>query len=352
MYSVILDLLPEQPKFKAFFALEPYLFMLKKVMSVMSLRAFSRHCARLLLLLLIGATYFQISTPAHATVVRFNSLVGTFDVRMYETATPLTVANILNYVNDGDFDDSIVHRVENVFIQNPDGSFTNDPFVIQGGNWKIPDGGLITPVPSDPPVTNEPGISNLYGTMALARIGGQVNSGTNNWYVNTKDNQFLDTVDEGFTVFGRVVLDGMDVVDTIANLPVQTIRNQFNQTLGNTFPLHGDFSHGVSRENFVLFTSVEELQIPNGDYNFDGTVGGIDFLHWQSGFQSTIQAEADNNGDAIVDAADYLAWEGNFGGPMALSATIFSVPEASTGFLLCCGLGLLTLQRTRIRSCR
>ncbi|MCH8330696.1 MAG: hypothetical protein IH946_04840, partial [Bacteroidetes bacterium] len=47
-----------------------------------------------------------LTKPSHATVVRFNSNVGSFDVRMYDTATPLTVANIVTYVNDGDFDDT------------------------------------------------------------------------------------------------------------------------------------------------------------------------------------------------------------------------------------------------------
>ncbi len=170
-----------------------------------------------------------LTKPSHATVVRFNSNVGSFDVRMYDTATPLTVANILTYVNDGDFDDSIVHRVENNFIQQPDGSFTTSPFVIQGGAWSFPAGGVLTKITPNPSVTNEPGISNLRGTMALARVGGQINSGTNNWFVNTGDNTFLDTVDEGFTVFGRVVNEGMQVVDAISIMQQATIRNRFDQ---------------------------------------------------------------------------------------------------------------------------
>jgi len=292
----------------------------------------------------IATVLLLANTTAAGTVIRFNSVLGSFDVRMFDMETPLTVANILNYVNDGDFDDSIVHRVESDFTQQPDGSFVNDPFVIQGGDWFFPEGGVLTQIPSDPAVQNEPGLSNLRGTVALARSS-QVNSGTNNWFVNTKDNVFLDNVNEGFTVFGRVVNGGMQVVDAIANLPKQTIFNQLNQSLGDTFPLHGDFTNGLTRDNFVLFTSVEELNIPDGDYDFDADVDGADFLQWQRSFGSTTDVAADNNGDAIVDGADLIPWQANFGAVVALSA--FSVPEPST--IVLAALGLLTVLYRRQR---
>lgn len=277
------------------------------------------------------------------TVVRFNSVLGSFDVRMFDTTTPLTVANILQYVNDGDFDNSIVHRVENRFVNLPDGSFVNEPFVIQGGDWFFPESGQLTQIPGNPPVQNEPGLSNLRGTMALARIGGQVNSGTNNWFVNTDDNQFLDNVDEGFTVFGRVVHEGMDVVDAISNLPTQTIVNQFGQSLGTAFPLHGDLTGGVSMANFVLFPSVEELDIPDGDYDFDADVDGSDFLIWQRGFQSTVDVAADNNGDAIVNGADLTPWELNYAAVAVQAAT--AVPEPASLALAALSLLAVLLRR-------
>jgi len=284
--------------------------------------------------LLALAVVAMSPTTSRATVVRFNSVVGSFDVRMYDTATPLTVANILNYVNDGDFVDSIVHRAENSYTQQPDGSFVANPFVIQGGNWSLPDGGVLTQIPSDPPVLNEPGISNLRGTMALARQSGVVNSGTNNWFVNTGDNEFLDNVDQGFTVFGRVVNEGMEVVDAISFMQQATIRNQFNQLLGETFPVHGDTSSGISRENFVLFTSVEELDIPDGDADFDGDVDGTDFLYWQRGYGTVSDMAADFNGDAAVDELDFSIWESNYGMTSPLSS-FHSVPEPATLLLLC-----------------
>ncbi len=297
---------------------------------------------RALCVALFSLSFLTHSAPAN-TVVRFNSVLGSFDVRMFDVATPLTVANILNYVNDGDFNDSIVHRVENRFVQQADGSFINDPFVIQGGNYWLRDGEPLTSIPSNPPVQNEPGLSNLRGTMALARIGGQVNSGTNNWFVNTDDNAFLDNVDQGFTVFGRVVNDGMDVVDAISNLPTQTIVNQLNQSFGTAFPIHGDVTDGLTRDNFVLFPSVVELDIPDGDYDFDGDVDGTDYLAWQRGFGSTVDVAADNNGDAIVDADDFDPWETNYGVLAGFAAT--SVPEPTAMALVAIGLVIAATRR-------
>ena len=293
---------------------------------------------RLVLTLLLFVCQQIALDSAYATVIRFNSALGSYDVRMFDTSTPLSVANILAYVNSGDFNDSLVHRVENRFQQQSDGSFVNNPFVIQGGNFAFPTGGVVTSIPSNPPVLNEPGISNLRGTFALARLSGGINSGTNNWFINTSDNVFLDTVDQGFTVFGRVVNDGMQIVDAIANFPIQTILNNLGQSLGNTFPLHGDFTNGVSRDNFVIFSSVEELSVPDGDYDFDGKVDGKDFIIWQRGFMTVDDVAADHNGDAIVDAADLTPWSNNYAAS-TFSASAASIPEPSTLALL--GLSVL-----------
>ena len=112
---------------------------------------------------------------------------------------PCTVNNFLNYIDAGAYDDSIVHR-----------SVPN--FVIQGGGFTH-NGVAFADVPTDPAVVNEPGVSNLRGTIAMARSSG-VNSATSQWFINLEDNLFLDTSNEGFTVFGNVV-SGMPVVDAI-----------------------------------------------------------------------------------------------------------------------------------------
>lgn len=273
----------------------------------------------------------SISAPASGTVVRFNSVMGSFDVRMFNARTSLTVANILNYVNTDRFDNSIVHRVDATWVQQANGSFVLDPFVIQSGDSVYPAGGVLTQITQDAVVQNEPGISNLRGTMALAK-GNQPSSGTNNWYINLDNNSFLDTSTGGFTVFGRVVGNGMDVVDAISRLPTHQI-----QQAGTTVPMRGDLSQGITRDNFVIFTSVEVLNIPDGDYDFDGDVDGADFLLWQRSFGSTTNVAADGNGNAVVDAADLALWSNNYGAGPPLSTTV-SVPEPATLVLLLLGL--------------
>jgi hypothetical protein len=93
----------------------------------------------------------------------------------------------------------------------------------------------------DPAVINEPGASNLQATIAMARVGGQVKSATSEFFINLADNPFLDTVDEGFTVFGVVTEASMTVVNKIAALPRVVGRWDLNSALRETFselPVH------------------------------------------------------------------------------------------------------------------
>jgi cyclophilin family peptidyl-prolyl cis-trans isomerase len=129
--------------------------------------------------------------------------LGIIDVELFEKDKPVTVSNFLAYVKVGAWHDNIMHR----WVTN---------FVIQGGSYKVPFSPTNSPlsvnreqIPTFPPITNEYSVgrtfSNTYGTLAMARIGGQTNSATSSWFFNVKDNAFLDTVDGGFTVFGRTL---------------------------------------------------------------------------------------------------------------------------------------------------
>jgi peptidyl-prolyl cis-trans isomerase A (cyclophilin A) len=142
--------------------------------------------------------------------------VGNFCMELFPQAAPNTVANFLHYVDDGDYTNSMVHR-------------SVPGFVIQGGGYTV-FGNIIGTMTVDPPVVNEFNQSNLRGTVAMARLGGSVNSATSQWFVNLANNTALDSVDGGFTVFARIVT-GMDIVDSIAAL------QRFNLTgaLGSAF---------------------------------------------------------------------------------------------------------------------
>lgn len=147
-------------------------------------------------------------------VVSLNTNFGPIVVELFETQTPGTVANFLNYINDGDFDNSIFHR-----------SVTD--FVIQGGGFTTSSATFASPdqfaeIPSDAAIANEPGISNLRGTIAMAKLSGDPDSATSQFFVNlSDDNTFLDSEDyDAFTVFGQVL--DLTTVDEIAALPIDT----------------------------------------------------------------------------------------------------------------------------------
>lgn len=187
------------------------------------------------------ATSMCVAPAASATVVEFQTSLGNFSVNLFDDTTPQTVANFLDYVNNGAYSDTIVHRVV------PD-------FIVQGGGFTY-DGSLpLGEVMANDPVANEPALSNLRGTIAMAKINGQPDSATSQWFFNVIDNDgTLDGQNEGFTAFGIVMDDGMDIVDEIAGL------SRFSITgVSTTVPLRDftDASTDPDGDNFVVINAV------------------------------------------------------------------------------------------------
>ena len=166
---------------------------------------------------------------AVGTLVEYQTTIGNFHVELLDDDAPLAVQNFLNYQQR--FQDSIFHR-------SPDIQF------VQGGAFTI-DNGTLTPITEDAPITNEFDLatnSNVRGTLAVALLPGDPDSGTSQWFINTGDNTSFDANKN--TVFGRVLGDGMDVVDAIDALP------DFDQRA-----LLGDVSLGfVPLINYVPFS--------------------------------------------------------------------------------------------------
>jgi cyclophilin family peptidyl-prolyl cis-trans isomerase len=129
---------------------------------------------------------------------------GDIKVNLFEDKAPITCENFRQYVADGFFNGTIFHRV----IPN---------FMIQGGGMEADMSQKTTRAPIKNEADN--GVSNRRGTLAMARTM-DINSATAQFFINLRDNDFLDhgTRDFGYAVFGEVV-DGMDVVDAIAAVP-------------------------------------------------------------------------------------------------------------------------------------
>lgn len=128
---------------------------------------------------------------------------GDITIELLEDAAPVSCANFRKYVDDNFFDGTIFHRV----IPN---------FMIQGGGFDENMNRKETLAPIKNEADN--GEKNLRGTLAMARTA-DVNSATSQFFINLRDNAFLDHGgrDFGYAVFARVT-DGMDVVDAIASV--------------------------------------------------------------------------------------------------------------------------------------
>ncbi len=189
------------------------------------------------------ACLFFLSTITQANPVAcFNTNMGQFCIELFETQTPITTANFLNYVDSDAYTNGIFHR-------------SAPGFVIQGGGFKIVDGTdekTLVPVNTFPPITNEFKISNTRGTVAMAKLSGNPNSATSQWFVNLADNSLnLDNQNGGFTVFGRVIFDGMKIFDAIEKLPIANLGGNLTAT-----PTIGAISSTVSTDNFVQISQV------------------------------------------------------------------------------------------------
>ena len=179
----------------------------------------------------------MFADPDTEDAVRLDTTLGTLDIVLQKTLTPATYANFMAYANNHDYDGTVFHRL-------------SPGFVIQGGGYKpVPLSATITTpdhfkeVTQRPSPTNEPGIPNLRGTIALAK-GSTPSSGTHDFFINLVDGNtdILDTNTGGFTVFGRVthvtanpaaVSSPSDVSAVQVSPTVDAIQNLWGQGSGS-----------------------------------------------------------------------------------------------------------------------
>jgi cyclophilin family peptidyl-prolyl cis-trans isomerase len=197
--------------------------------------------------------------------VDMETSLGTIPLELFPDMAPVTVQNFLDYVNDGDYDGALVHR-------------SVPGFVIQGGGFREV-GGAYTQIPLAAPIVNEPCLSNTRGTVAMARLGGQPDSATSQWFINLSDNLSLDFSDGvGFTAFGRVVADGMAVADAIAALPIfdtlaileLPVNQVFRELPLQGLPVEPPEGYGCSRSDPLYGLADEGVDFPVADPDRSG----------------------------------------------------------------------------------
>jgi peptidyl-prolyl cis-trans isomerase A (cyclophilin A) len=168
----------------------------------------NRRLAAAMMLTLGLALSSGAAVAAQAPKVKLATTAGDIVIEVYPDKAPKTVDNFLRYVKDKHYDGTVFHRVINNFM-------------IQGGGFDK----HYVQKPTRPPVVHEgrealaKGLRNVAGTVAMARTS-DPNSATAQFFINVKDNAFLDPTarQDGYTVFGKVV-SGMDVVDKIKAVP-------------------------------------------------------------------------------------------------------------------------------------
>ena len=250
------------------------------------------------------------SLAAAAINVRMQTDLGAIDIELFDTVAPLTVANFLNYVNDGDYDGTFFHR-------------SVPGFVVQGGGYitNTPSGSILTDgaslIPTDPPVMNEFNLSNLRGTIAMAKIAAEYDednnlipgtgpdSATSQWFFNLDDNSAnLDSQNGGFTVFAQVLDDGMNVVDSIEALQRCVDTAPFPQLCGSfpDVPFAGADAGNFTNDGLVNITHI------GFDNEGDGAIDDLEDAAPNSG---------DGNNDTVLDSTQQF---------------VASFPDASGGY--------------------
>lgn len=172
----------------------------------------SNWCSRLFLGLL--ATVSLSALAQTAPRVAFDTSAGVVVIELAPQQAPKTVANFLEYVKAGHYDNTVFHRVISGFM-------------IQGGGFTSDMG--EKPVRAPIPLESQSGLKNGRGTVSMARRP-DPNSATAQFFINVVDNSRLDYPSpdgHGYAVFGKVV-EGMDIVEKIAAMPTTTVKGYQN----------------------------------------------------------------------------------------------------------------------------
>ncbi len=247
---------------------------------------------------------------------------GIITIELYDDLAPGTVANFLSYLNTlnvrGDYDGTFFHRIF-------DFGAGSDPGVdiIQGGGFESTS--LHTHIPTDPPIVNEyrEDLQNVRGSLAVAKVGGDPDSATSEWFFNVTDNSSIlgSGNNGGFAVFGHVIA-GLDVIDKIAlspktnaggaltDLPVQNLAANAAVTPANLITItDAKILPGTKADTTGIIYEVVSVTDPmlNPSTLVTPTLSGSDlnlaYAAGQSGI-ATITVRATQNGMSVTDSFD------------------------------------------------
>jgi cyclophilin family peptidyl-prolyl cis-trans isomerase len=219
---------------------------------------------------------------------------------------PITRDNFMAYVNGDKYDGMMMHRLSHGFVMQGGGFYpqyqseptlSDVPYSLKSSpDVQVDlDGNSATP---NPEIVNEYSVgttrSNVRGRLAMARRGGEPNSASSEWFVNYKNNSFLDSVDGGFTVFGvfrgdsMAYYDALDVLSTSVPpaLPNGMLIVDLNQDANNDGVRDdGAFWNGTNDGVPLLFGFLSNLVIVQNAERIDyyGNTGSSTTLNFPVG---------------------------------------------------------------------
>ncbi len=230
-------------------------------------------------------------TGVTGSIARFETVLGDFDVELLDAIAPKHVENFKAYANDGpsttetvtnedgtqstvrhvrNYDNSFIHRSSSLELTDAGAPDISKPAkVLQGGSFKIDDDGIRKQIRAKDSVELEYKEPNARGTLAAAR-GSAVNSANSGWFFNLADNSTAlgqTNGQGGYTVFGKVLGSGLEVLDALGALP----RFHYSESFGE-FPLRNYTSGPVKDEHLALLERVRVLPIQPAA---DGSTPGV-----------------------------------------------------------------------------
>ncbi len=195
---------------KGFVYCNPSIIKQQPLLSENTMKFFRLFALSAILVASFAISPMTSETQAASVAVKLQTNMGDIILRLNPDKAPVTVENFLQYVKNGHYDGTIFHRV----IKD---------FMIQGGGMDV----HLKPKPTNAPIKNEAsnGLDNDKYTVAMARTG-DPNSATAQFFINVKDNKFLNYTAPtpqgyGYTVFGKVI-KGQNVVDKIKMVPTSS----------------------------------------------------------------------------------------------------------------------------------
>jgi cyclophilin family peptidyl-prolyl cis-trans isomerase len=285
----------------------------------------------------LSAMFDSSIAVANRTVVKLTTnfdadpltagIQGDIYIELYDDLAPLTVQNFLAYAfnknENGDYDGTFFHRLAS-------------GFVLQGGGFQF-DGKEVDHIDTLPTVHNEfdASRSNLRGTIALAKTGLGPNTGTSEWFVNLNDNSGnLDNQNGGFTVFARVldtpgVVDGMAVIDKIAQLPTNAVVQGFDAPVQN-YDSDPDDNPSTpapkpTQDQLIRILDVTTVANPTGDTT--GLSYSVDVKQVVNGAPTSLPSDVVSG--AVIGNKLNLSYADGKAGVAQVNVTISKAGEAS-----------------------